>query len=96
MNRKDRRTKGLDAVKRLEVLKRSVILQDIDLKDIPKDILYSLIANKCENKTLQRKYNTQKRLLGEVIELEAMLHNMRVDLNAKLNLKGKSRSRQQA
>lgn len=84
MNRKERRTTGLALVKRLNTLKNSPILQEMDLKDIPKDILDSLIANSCENKVLQKRYNLQKRIFSEIMEIEIYLHNANLDLEKKM------------
>lgn len=84
MNRKERRTTGKRLIERLQVLKNSSILQEMDLKDIPKDVLDSLIANICENKVLQKRYNLQKRIFSEMAEIEIWLHDANVDLEKKL------------
>jgi hypothetical protein len=87
MNRHERRTRGQYIVQRLTQLRNSTLVNDFDLKDIPKDILDSLIANKCENTVLQKKYNTLKRIGEEAMKLEIELHNMKVDLDAKRQTK---------
>lgn len=84
MNRKERRTTGKRLIERLQVLKNSPILKEMDLKDIPKDVLDSLIANSCENKVLQKRYNLQKRIFSEMAETEIWLHNANVDLENKI------------
>lgn len=89
MNRKERRTKGKAILQRLNILKNSPLLQEPDLKDIPKDILDHLIAGDCENKVMQKKYNTMKRLLGEMADLEVELGRMKYDLLVKQRLKEK-------
>ena len=83
MNRRERRTRGIALQNRLRVLKNSALLQDADLKDIPEDVRKSLVDNTCEDKTLQRKYNTIIKLFSEVMEIEKELVNMNMDLDAK-------------
>jgi len=90
MNRKERRTKGLALAKRLNVLKNSPILQEMDLSDIPKETLDALIAGCCKNSALQKRYNLQKRILSEVMEAEIWLHNANVDLKNKLSTSDKN------
>lgn len=85
MNRKERRTTGLAMVKRLNTLKNSPILQEMDLKDIPKDILNELIQGCCKNGALQKRYNLQKKLFSEMAEAEIWLHNANMDLKQKLS-----------
>lgn len=83
MNRKDRRTRGKFIMGRLQELRNSKVLQTLDFKDIPQDVMDSLIANTCENIVLQKRYNLQKRLIQEAIDLEIELHNLKVDLASK-------------
>ena len=83
MNRSERRTRGKYIVERLNLIKNSSLFKEADLKDIPKDVIDTLVANTCENKELQRKYNSIKRLLSEGIELEIELRNMQIDLTNK-------------
>lgn len=89
MDRHDRRTKGKTMVLRLNLLKNSSLLQEADLKDIPKDVLDHLIAGDCDNKVMQTKYNKIKKLLGEMAELEVELGKMKIDLLAKQSPKEK-------
>lgn len=84
MNRKERHTKGLALAKRLNILQNSPILQEMDLKEIPKDTLDALIANTCENKILQKRYNLQKRIFSEMAEIEIWLYNANLDLENKI------------
>jgi len=83
MNRKERRTRGKFVVERLAKIKNSSLLQEADLKDIPKETLDQLIAGTCENKVLQRKYRSIQKLLDEMISLEIELNSMRDDLAEK-------------
>lgn len=83
MNRRERRTRGLWLIKRLYRLKNSPLLQEADLKDVPKDVLKTLIAGTCENKDMQRKYRSLNSILGEILELEKELLDMKLDLEAK-------------
>jgi hypothetical protein len=83
MNRKERRTYGKQIIERLDQINRSKVLEALNFDDIPKDILDSLIANTCENRPMQKRYNLYKRLLEEKIRLEIDLHNMKIDLAEK-------------
>lgn len=83
MNRHERRTKGFALVKRLQTLKNSPILAEMDLKDIPKDVLNDLIVGCCKNSALQKRYNLQKRIFSEIAESEIWMHNARIDLEQK-------------
>jgi len=89
-NRKERRTKGLALVKRLNILQNSPILKEMDLKDIPKDVLDALIAGTCENKVLQKRYELQKRIFSEIMEIEIWLQRARLDLEKKLTASKKN------
>jgi hypothetical protein len=94
MNRRERRTRGKFIFTRLNVLKNSPLIQDADLSNLPKEVIDSLVAHTCENKDLQRKYNTCQRILGEIIELEGELFRMKEDLMVKQTRQGKSPKRQ--
>jgi hypothetical protein len=59
------------------------LIRDADLSNLPKEVIDSLVAHTCENKVLQKKYDTCQRILGELIELEAELTRAKADLNAK-------------
>ena len=83
MNRKERRTRGKWVYERLNQLKGSPLLEEADLKDIPKDQLDQLIAGTHPNKEMQRKYKTINRIMGEIIELEIEIKNMQNDLSQK-------------
>ena len=85
MNRRQRRTRGIEILQRLRTLKNSSLISQAGLKDIPQEVRDKLIAGTCENKALQHKYNTINKLLTEITELEIELHNMRVDLSGKLD-----------
>ena len=93
MNRKERRTRGIYIVSRLNVLKNSTILKDADLKDIPQEVIDQLSKGECENKVLQKKYNTNVRIISEAIELEAELSRMKSDLASKLDFSRKKNVR---
>lgn len=84
MNRHERRTKGLELVKRLQILKNSPILQEMNLKDIPKETLDDLILGCCKNSALQKRYNLQKRIFSEIATIEIILYNANLDLQKKL------------
>lgn len=86
MNRHGRRTQGKAILQRLNILKNSPLIQEADLKDVPKDVLDHLIAGDYENKVMQKKYNTMKRILGEIMEHEIALNNMKADLLVKQSL----------
>ena len=75
--------------KRLQVLKASPLLQDMDMKDVPQEVLDSLIANSCDNKALQKRYNAVKRLFSEMAEIEIWLYNANLDLVKKLKASSK-------
>ncbi len=86
MNRKQRRTRGKFVVQRLAKLKSSPLLDKVDLKDIPEDTVKQLIEGTCENKTLQKEYNTSKRILDEIMSLDLELFEMQQDLDQKRGL----------
>ncbi len=86
MNRKQRRTMGKFVVQRLAKLKSSPLLDKVDLKDIPEDTVKQLIEGTCENKTLQKEYNTSKRILDEIMSLDLELFQMQQDLDQKRGL----------
>lgn len=83
MNRQQRRTRGLWISERLATLKNSSLLQEADLKDIPKEDLDLLIAGTHPNKTMQRKYRSINKILGEILELTKELRAMQLDLDEK-------------
>ena len=87
MNRHQRRTRGKWVYERLNQLKGSPLLEEADLKDIPKDQLDQLIAGDHPDKEMQRKYKTINRIMGEIIELEIEIKNMQNDLVQKQSIK---------
>ena len=95
-NRRERRIRGKFIFQRLNVLKNSPLIQDADLSSLPKEVIDTLVAHTCENKALQKKYDTCQRILGELISLEAELTRMREDLKVKQSLQGKFQTHQLA
>jgi uncharacterized protein (DUF1810 family) len=93
-NRRERRTKGKAIFQRLQVLKNSPLIQDADLSNLSQEVIDSLVAHTCENKTLQKRYDACQRILGEMILLEGELFKMKEDLKAKHSLQGKPQKRQ--
>ena len=93
MNRRDRRTRGKYITERLATLRNSSVLQDANLKELPQDVIDSLIAGTHENEALQKRYNLIKKLLNEMMMLEIELKQMQEDLKAK-RLKGISPTHQ--
>ena len=93
MNRSERRTRGKYIVERLNLIKNSSLFKEADLKDIPQETIDKLIANTCENKELQRKYNSIKRLLSEAMELEIELRKMQLDLANKQETKTRTKTK---
>lgn len=83
MNRRDRRTRGRYITERLTTLRNSTVLQDANLKDLPQDVIDTLIAGTCENEVLQKRYNLIKKLLNEMMMLEIELKQMQEDLRIK-------------
>ena len=87
MNRHDRRTKGKAILQRLTVLRNSPILKEADLSDLPKEVVDLLVAGNHPSKEMQRRYNTCKRILDEMMKLELDLKIMQYDLEAKRKAK---------
>ena len=85
-NRRERRTRGIWMAKRLAVLKNSQILKDADLSGLPEDVIKALQQGTCENEKLQKRYRLCNKIIAEMIELEAELQNMRLDLAQKQKL----------
>jgi hypothetical protein len=85
-NRKERRTMGIAMAKRLQILRNSSLYKQANLTDIPEDVIKTLVAGNCENKTLQAHYNKCHKVLDEVMDIEIRLHNMRTDLSEKIKL----------
>jgi hypothetical protein len=83
MNRHERHTTGKKIVERLRILKNSAIYKDADLSNLPEDVIKALSTGKCENKALQKHYNTCLRILDEIIRLEIELQRMNLDLKQK-------------
>lgn len=82
-NRRERRTRGKEIMKRLNILKNSQILKDADLSDLPEDLVKQLIAGTCKNDVLQKRYRTCSRILDEVSRLQIELKIMQTDLAKK-------------
>ena len=84
-NRRERRTRGEAIFQRLQILKNSPLIQDADLSKLPKEVIDTLVTHTCENKDLQKRYDTCQRILSELISLEGELYTMKEDLKAKQN-----------
>ena len=83
MNRRDRRTKGKAIQQEINRIKNSQLLKEADISSLPKEVVDALVAGTCENKTLQRKYNSCKKLLDKLINLKLELTLMKEDLDSK-------------
>jgi hypothetical protein len=85
-SRHERRTRGKFILKRLAELKQSQILKEADLSGLPEDVVKALTTGTCENKVLQKRYNTCKRIVDELFALELELKSMQRDLAKKKGL----------
>ena len=85
-SRRERRTRGVEIIKRLRILKNSQILKDADLSELPEEVIDALKTNTCANKELQKRYNLAMRIMSELIELQSEYEMMKSDLAKKKGL----------